>query len=87
MTAVTREAVAWCAGCEWYIEAEQAGKSCPADECSRTLRRRVGYICRLGCEDNRIYFERGAFETDQREHIADAAIEAEYAAVLGEGAR
>jgi len=76
---VEREAVAWCAGCEWYVEAEQAGTRCPSDECSRTLRRRIGYICRR-CEDNRLYFNRDDFNADQREH-------AEYAATLGDTAR
>jgi hypothetical protein len=50
-------AVAWCAGCKHYIGPEAAGRGCPATDCDRTLRRRVGYICGR-CEERPIMFSR-----------------------------
>ena len=38
--------VAWCAGCLWYLPAEEIGDPCPSPECNRKLRRRRGYVYR-----------------------------------------
>ena len=57
MTLPAKTAVAWCNGCEMHIEAEAAGDSCfNYPDCTRTLRRRVGYICE-GCEIRPIFFK------------------------------
>jgi len=59
-----RQAVAWCAGCEWYVEATEAGEPCPGIDCPRRLRKRVGFICCI-CEVHPIYFT----ITDYRAHL------------------
>jgi len=58
MTTVTWEVVAWCAGCEWYLPVEDAGTRCPGEDCRRTLRRRLGRICRR-CEEHPIWLSGG----------------------------
>ena len=63
-----KTAVAWCAGCEQYFPVDAAGTLCGGSDCGRTLRRRVGYICKLGCETKPIFFDRKEFEWDQRDH-------------------
>lgn len=60
MTPNKREAVAWCAGCQWYLDATDAGTLCPGTECGRTLRRRVGVICR-DCEIHPIFFSSATY--------------------------
>lgn len=50
-----RQLVAWCAGCEMYLPVEDAGTRCPGDDCDRTLRKRIGYICR-SCDVHPIFF-------------------------------
>ena len=57
-----KTAVAWCAGCECYFPVEDAGTPCGSADCNRILRRRVGYICKLGCENEAIFFNRKEYE-------------------------
>ena len=71
-----KTAVAWCSYCEVYFPVAEAGRSCGSLACTRTLRRRVGYICELGCETRPIFFDRKEFEWDQRDHKREAELDA-----------
>ena len=76
-----KTAVAWCKGCHeqgegFYLPVEDTGTICPMLDCGRTLRRRVGYICKLGCETRPIFFDRKEFEWDQRDHKREAELDA-----------
>ncbi len=57
MTLPAKTTVAWCNACEMHVEVAQAGTRCDmSDDCTRTLRRRVGYICE-DCEIRPIFFK------------------------------
>ena len=60
---LVKRAVAWCSGCEHYTDAVDAGDSCPAPECARTLRRRVGWVD-LDSPEHEIFFG-GKREADE----------------------
>ena len=82
-----KTAVAWCKGCfdqgwGFYLLVDEAGTTCPSDECGCTLRRRVGYICKLGCENEAIFFDRKVFEEDQQDHKYEAELNAAVKAKL-----
>ena len=53
-----RSRVAYCSGCETYLDREKlAGRRCSGTDCDRKLRLRVGYIC-PECECRNIFFDR-----------------------------
>ena len=66
---LTRAVVAWCAGDEMYVDESEIGHKCSEwmnDECTRTLRKRVGYID-VQCEEHPIFFARKDYEAHVRE--------------------
>ena len=65
MTLPAKTAVAWCAGCLMYIQNDVfIGDGCGmSNDCTRTLRRRVGYICE-DCDIRPIFFA----SDDYRKH-------------------
>ena len=59
--------VAYCSGCEVYVEEAEVGHRCPYKHCNRTLRLRVGYIC-PECVERTIFFTKAAFLQHRCEH-------------------
>ena len=45
MSVTTRETVAWCLDCHYWVDKGNIGGRCLGGDCPRTLVRRVGYLC------------------------------------------
>lgn len=65
----TSTIVAWCPECETYCPAIEIGLLCPGDHETwtgeRKLIKRRGYICRMGCEEQFIFWSAHALQEHQ----------------------
>lgn len=62
----TLTAIAWCAGCRHWLPESDAGTRCPAEGCTRTMRRRIAQVC-PDCPERDAWFDRAALAAHYRD--------------------